>query len=105
VIVDLEPLNLKVMLGLAIAIKPKVIGELDVTLHLFEKALIELGPLPGHAGLDLVPPADDTGLHQMKFHGPGNPQNLLINTNVDRKAGHPLSMPKSAMAPICQLMR
>jgi hypothetical protein len=69
-IISLKAFDLQVMLRLGIAREAQFIGQLDVALHLFQKALIEVPALTGHSGLDLVSASHDTGLHEMKTHFP-----------------------------------
>jgi hypothetical protein len=69
-IVRLEPLDLKMMLGLAVPIESEIIGELHVTSHFLQEPLIQLGPLSCHSGFNLFPAPYDSGLHQMELHDP-----------------------------------
>jgi hypothetical protein len=67
-IVGFESLDLQVVLGLSVAVKAQVVGQLHVTFHLLQKSLVQLGPLSGHARLDFLPTAHDASLHQVKLH-------------------------------------
>ena len=76
-IVRLEPLDLEMMFGLAVAVKAEFIGMLHITAHFLEEALVKFRSLAGHSLFDFVPPPDDAGLHQMEFHSPLLTQSFL----------------------------
>src|SRR3546814_10212709 len=58
-IVRLEPLDLEMMFGLAVAVKAEFIGMLHITAHFLEEALVKFRSLAGHSLFDFVPPPDD----------------------------------------------
>ena len=68
---DLEALDLQVMLGMAEAEIARVVGEADILGDLVQHALVERGIAPGHAGLELGPPADRAVHEQAEAHPDG----------------------------------
>jgi hypothetical protein len=88
------------MLGLAIAEIPQFVGLADVTAHLLEDALVEVVALPGHAGFDLMAPADNACLHEVELHELGLPWRQIINADVDKDANWALSMRIPAIGPL-----
>ena len=67
-VIGFEPFDLQMMFGLAITVEAKLIGELHIAFHLFEKSLIQFRALTRHTLLNLAAATDDSGLHQVKFH-------------------------------------
>jgi hypothetical protein len=83
-VVRLEALDLQMVLGLTITLKTKLVGELNVTFHLFQETLVQLRPLARHALLNFLPASNDPGLHQVEFHCIPRP----YLASVGKQGGH-----------------